>query len=173
MSNLTKQARIFATRAHAAIDHRRKYTGEPYIVHPIEVAEIVRAAGGTDVMIAAAYLHDVVEDTPTTLTEILLEFGFEVANLVGWLTDVSKPEDGNRAARKGIDLKHSASAPAEAHTVKLADLISNTASITKHDPKFAKLYIREKDLLLDVLTKGDRGLHKRATKQVKDYKDSL
>jgi (p)ppGpp synthase/HD superfamily hydrolase len=58
--NIVERARVFATAAHAAVGQKRKYTGEDYIVHPTEVAGIVRDAGGTDAQIAAAYLHDLV-----------------------------------------------------------------------------------------------------------------
>ena len=54
---------MFATAAHAAIGQKRKYSGDDYIVHPARVASIVTRHGGTDEMIAAAWLHDTVEDT--------------------------------------------------------------------------------------------------------------
>lgn len=168
-SNLIKKALVFATRAHASINHLRKYTDDPYIIHPIAVATTVEEHGGTDEMIAAALLHDVVEDTPITIEEIEYRFGLTVAGLVGWLTDVSEITDGNRAWRKAIDRAHTAKAPAEAHTIKLADLIDNSKSILEHDPKFAKLYIAEKTELLDVLDKGDKRLHRIARKIILDY----
>jgi (p)ppGpp synthase/HD superfamily hydrolase len=150
-----EKARIFATAAHAAVDQRRKYTNAPYIVHPAEVASIVKSVGGTPDMIAAAWLHDVVEDTKVTNEIITQEFGSIIAGLVGWLTDISKPEYGNREFRKRMDREYIFNAPAEAQTVKLADLISNTKSIMKYDPNFAVIYLKEKRLLLEVLTKGD------------------
>ena len=152
---LVERARVFATAAHTAVAQLRKYTHEPYIVHPAEVASIVERAGGPPEMIAAAWLHDTVEDTGVTIEVVRAEFGREVAELVGWLTDVSRPEQGNRAIRKAIDRAHSASAPAEAQTIKLADLISNTRSIMAHDEKFARTYLEEKRLLLEVMTKGN------------------
>ncbi len=154
----------FATKAHG--DQKRKYTGDPYIVHPIAVAEIVKTVPHTDAMIAAALLHDVVEDTPVTIEQIKDKFGSEVAELVGWLTDISRPENGNRKTRKSLDRDHSANAPAEAQTIKLADLIHNTKSIEKHDPHFWKVYKQEKIALLDVLTKGDRSLMHIAQQQI-------
>lgn len=167
--SLCERALAFATKAHASIDQRRKYTGEPYINHPVAVAGIVFNAGGTPAMVAAAYLHDVVEDTPVTIEEIEAEFGAEVATLVGWLTDVSKPEDGNRVVRKAIDRHHSAAAPPEAQTIKLADLIDNTASITRHDPHFSVRYMREKRALLEVMTNGDPVLNARAWDLVREW----
>lgn len=165
--DIVHKAQVYAMAAHAAVGQLRKYTNEPYIVHPAEVAATVAAVpGSTPEMVAAAWLHDVVEDTGCTLTDIHLSFGPEVAALVGWLTDVSRPEDGNRATRKAIDREHTAQAPAEAQTIKLADLISNSRSIMQHDPEFAKTYLAEKQLLLEVMTKGDRGLHAEASKYI-------
>ena len=160
--DLIEKATIFATKAHESIDQRRKYTGKPYIVHPAEVASIVASVPHTDEMVAAAWLHDVVEDTPITLDEIYAEFGKKVGDLVEMLTDVSKPEDGNRKVRKELDRQHTAKASPEGKTIKLADLISNTSSIVKHDPNFAKVYLREKRLLLEVLKEGDKTLWNKA-----------
>ena len=165
--DIVRKAQVYAMAAHAAVGQKRKYTGEPYIVHPAEVASIVASVpGSTEDMVAAAWLHDVVEDTGVTLTDINLNFGADIAALVGWLTDVSKPEDGNRKTRKAIDREHTAQAPAEAQTIKLADLISNSKSIMQYDPDFAVTYLAEKKLLLEVLTKGDPGLHAEASKYV-------
>jgi (p)ppGpp synthase/HD superfamily hydrolase len=165
--DLVHKAQVFAIAAHSAVGQKRKYTGEPYFVHPAEVARIVaEVPGSTAEMVAAAWLHDTVEDTGVTATDIHMNFGPEVAALVGWLTDVSKPEDGNRAHRKAMDRAHTAEAPAEAQTVKLADLISNSKSIMAHDPAFARTYLEEKRLMLAVMTKGDAGLHAEASRFV-------
>ena len=107
--NISK-AKTFATAAHAAVGQKRKYTGEDYIVHPERVAGLVEAYGGSDNMIAAAWLHDVVEDTQVTMEQIRKEFNSEIADLVEWLTDVSVASDGNRKARKAIDRQHTADA---------------------------------------------------------------
>lgn len=167
MQTLEERARRFATKAHGSIDQRRKYTGEPYIVHPIAVAELVRSVPHTEEMVAAALLHDVVEDTPVTIGQISDVFGTEVAELVDWLTDVSKPSDGNRRVRKRKDLMHLAKAPPAAKTVKLADLIDNTLTISKYDPSFWRVYRREKDGLLEVLKEGDPVLWSTAAAQTK------
>ena len=163
--DVVQKAQVFAIAAHSAVKQVRKYTGEPYFVHPAEVARIVAGVpGSTPDMVAAAWLHDVVEDTGCTFTDIHMAFGIDIATLVQWLTDVSKPEDGNRAHRKALDRMHTAAAPAEAQTIKLADLISNSKSIMEHDPAFAKTYLEEKRLMLAVMTKGDRGLHAEASR---------
>ena len=165
--DIVRKAQVYAMAAHAAVGQKRKYTGEPYIVHPAEVARIVAGVpGSTPDMVAAAWLHDVVEDTGCTFTDIHMAFGIDIATLVGWLTDVSRPDQGNRAYRKSVDRAHSAEAPAKAQTIKLADLISNSKSIMEHDPAFAKTYLEEKRLLLAVMTKGDPGLHAEASKYV-------
>lgn len=163
MVDLISRADAFAAAAHASIDQRRKYTGDPYIVHPRRVAQTVKDTGARDEVIAAALLHDVVEDTPVTLEEIRTEFGKDVAALVEMVTDVSRPEDGNRTLRKAMDRDHLALASAEGQTIKLADLIDNTASITRYDPGFAKVYMREKMELLGVLKEGDTTLRQHAS----------
>jgi (p)ppGpp synthase/HD superfamily hydrolase len=168
MTDLVQQALEFATIAHGL--QKRKYTGAPYIVHPVEVMEIVKTVEHDDAMLAAALLHDVVEDTDVVIEEIEDRFGPDVASLVSDLTDISKPEDGNRKLRKGLDRVHSAQSSARAQTVKLADLISNSADILVNDPNFAKVYIAEKELLLEVLTKGDPVLHDRAASYVVGHK---
>ena len=163
ITDLVIQADTFAAAAHAAIDHRRKYTGEPYIEHPREVARIVASVTDDHEVIAAALLHDTVEDTPVTLEQIEDLFGARVASLVEQLTDVSRPEDGNRRTRKAIDLAHTATATPEAKTVKLADLISNTRTIVEFDPDFARVYLAEKARLLEVLKEGNASLHAMAS----------
>ena len=154
----------FATKAHEG--QTRKYTGEPYIVHPLSVMEIVKTVDHTEEMLMAAVLHDTVEDTDVTLQDIDREFGPVVAQLVEELTDVSKPEDGNRAFRKGLDRDHSPQASAQGQTIKIADLLDNTKSITEHDEHFAKVYMKEKALLLQILDKADKILLKKAQKKV-------
>jgi (p)ppGpp synthase/HD superfamily hydrolase len=158
---MVDRARVFATAAHAAVGQVRKYTNEPYIVHPEEVARIVAAVpGATDEMVAAAWLHDVVEDTGVEVTDIWREFGAVVASYVHWLTIPSKKEDGPRWHRKKMDREFIRNAPAEVKTIKLADLMSNCSSIVEHDAKFAKVYLEEKRLMLPVLCEGNATLFK-------------
>ncbi len=164
MIGIIEKAEQFAVQAHGP--QKRKYTGDPYIVHPIEVSQIVKTVPHTNAMIAAAILHDVIEDTEATYDDVAVNFGTVVADLVDELTDVSKPEDGNRAVRKALDRAHLAKASADAQTIKLADIISNTKDIKANDPKFAKVYIPEMKALLEVLDKGDKDLIKKAEKQV-------
>ena len=147
----------------------RKYTKEPYIVHPFAVAGLVAAVTRDDDMIIAAMLHDTVEDTPVTIELIRGLFGERVAGFVSDLTDVSNPSDGNRKVRKEIDRDHTAQASPSAKTIKLADLIDNTKSITAYDANFARIYMREKQALLGVLQGGNSALVKIANDLVRDY----
>ena len=167
MTNLEQRAKEFAERHHAAVNQVRKYTGEPYIVHPAAVVEIVRNVPHTPEMLAAAWLHDTVEDTNATAQEVLHAFSPAVALLVEMLTDVSRPADGNRAIRKSLDLKHTALASPDAQTIKLADIIDNSRCILAHDPDFAKVYLREMTALLGVMKSGNPHLHQIAAEQLR------
>lgn len=168
MLKIIQKALEFATEAHSG--QIRKYTGEPYINHPIAVCELVKKADHyNDYMLAAALLHDTVEDTDVTIDDIRNEFGGITAIFVGGLTDVSKPGDGNRATRKEIDRQHLKVGLPPIQTIKCADLIDNSKSILEHDERFAKTYMEEKRLLLDVLIYADPILRNEALKIVSDY----
>jgi GTP diphosphokinase / guanosine-3',5'-bis(diphosphate) 3'-diphosphatase len=82
-------ALALATAAHDG--QFRLYDGDPYITHPVAVAEMVAADGGDENEVIAALLHDVVEDTDVTLAEVHAHFGDDVASLVDALTK-RKPE---------------------------------------------------------------------------------
>ena len=171
MKDLVTRAVEYATQAHARIDQRRKYSNQPYDVHLKSVANLIREVVDDDEMIAAAWLHDTVEDTPATVQDIEREFGSSVATLVSELTDVSRPGDGNRAARKRIDRLHIAKGSARAKTIKLADLIDNCRDICRHDNRFCKVFLSEMEALLGVLQEGDERLYKRAWKVWQSCKD--
>jgi (p)ppGpp synthase/HD superfamily hydrolase len=163
--DLVSRAIVTATQAHAG--QVRKYTGEPYIVHPLEVMTIVRrAVGVTPEMLAASVLHDVLEDTPTSYGDLASRFGLVTAQLVYELTEPAVP--GNRSFRKETERWRLSKVSPVAKTIKLADLISNTQSITHHDPKFAEVYLAEKGALLNVLQDGDAGLFAIALRMVPD-----
>jgi len=136
----------------------RKYTNEPYIVHPFAVAGLVAAVTDDEDMFVAALLHDTVEDTDALVGTINKMFGSRVGGFVTWLTNTTKKSDGNRAVRKGINMKRLALAPPEAKTIKLADIIDNTRSILGLDPTFARVYLAEKREVLEVLKEGDSAL---------------
>lgn len=164
---VVEKALAFATDAHEG--QLRKYTCKPYINHPVAVSKLVASIIDDPDMLAAALLHDTVEDTHITHEDIQHEFGSSIASLVENLTDISKPEDGNRATRKALDLAHIATASPQAKTIKLADLIDNSQSITECNPKFAQVYMKEKQALLQVLKEGDSKLYQQAKKIVDNY----
>ncbi|HGV3493429.1 TPA: HD domain-containing protein [Klebsiella quasipneumoniae subsp. quasipneumoniae] len=150
--NIVEKAQMFAAGAHAGVGQKRKYTGEDYIHHPVAVAEIVRKHGGTDEMVAAAMLHDTIEDTQVTFGHIFSLFGDRVAEMVDALSNKAKKEDGNRETRFFINVKALRERlDMQSRVIKLADLIHNTQSITRYDQKFAAQYLAEKAFMLRVL----------------------
>ena len=165
---LIQDALMLAIRAHEG--QRRKYTGEPYSAHPIGVSKIIETIPGhTPEMVAAALLHDVVEDTPITFLDIKNQFGSVVAEYVHYCSNVSEQGDGNRAFRKKMDADHFAMGPAESQSIKVADLIHNSESIIPNDPKFFhKAYKHEKQYLLNVLTKANPILKSHAQSMLDD-----
>lgn len=162
---------VYAAKAYDGL--YRKYTGEPYVTHAFEVAEIVRAHGGSTEVIVAALLHDVIEDTDTTIEEIEHYHGPIVASYVLALTDPKPTPGKNRAVRKEETALRLKAAPGAVQTIKIADLMSNTPSIVKHDPKFARTYVEEKLRLLEVLTKGDPALRVKAMRMLAEAFASL
>lgn len=161
---LAFRAMQFAREVHK--DQVRKYTENPYADHLAEVAGIVSTVRGEEEVTATAWLHDCMEDQGVTHRQLSIMFGDVVAGGVYLLSDL---EAGNRKERKEKSRWRLSAAPDWVQTIKVADLISNTSSIVKHDPKFAKVYLEEKRLLLDVLTKADKGLLEIARNQVKDF----
>ncbi|HDR9163643.1 TPA: HD domain-containing protein [Burkholderia vietnamiensis] len=153
------QAMLFAREKHKM--QRRKYTNNPYSDHLAEVAGIASTVLDAfpshlhPIMIATSWLHDTIEDTDTTQSELLVEFGEVVHHGVMLLSDM---EPGNRATRKALSRARLSLAPAWVQSIKCADLISNTSSIVMHDPAFAAVYLEEKRMLLDVLTSADSRL---------------
>jgi len=151
----------FATKAHEG--QKRKYTGDDYIIHPITVSLMVQDNGGDQNMVLAALLHDVLEDTTVTHEE-LRTFLYktlsnsidaeDVLQLVVDLTDVYTAEafpDLNRKKRKQEEAFRLAYSSKRAKQIKAEDIKHNSESITKHDPKFAKVFLEEKELLMNYM----------------------
>jgi (p)ppGpp synthase/HD superfamily hydrolase len=153
--NLVAKAFLFAQKAHSA--QRRRYTNKPYFNHPLQVACIVSKVTEDAEILAAALLHDVIEDTAIRPEQIEAEFTPRVSRLVKDLTDTSTL-DGNRRTRKEIDRRRIAQADPDAKTIKLADRIDNLPSIIYYDPDFATVYLAETQDLLPALKGGDYGL---------------
>lgn len=173
MDPLVYKARIFAMAAHAAVGQVRNYTGLPYIVHPIEVADILAKAGYGAQVQAAGLLHDVLEDTAVTYELIEEEFGLYVAELVRSVTNVAKKEDGIRKVRSLINLNHKAKADPDGQSIVYADIMSNMPSLPELKPDFAKVYVREKYAVLMALDKGDEDLRHMALEVVEAAAASL
>lgn len=165
---LVVKADAFADRAHAG--QVRKYTNEPYIVHPREVAVLVATVAHTPEMLAASLLHDVVEDTPVTIEEVASEFGPGVEFLVSALSDhYTGPEHGNRAERKAKEAARLSTHGYEVHTIKVADLLSNSRTIAEYDPGFARVYMAEKRHLLSLLVRANSNLMRVAKNVIDAY----
>ncbi|EPG3568351.1 HD domain-containing protein [Providencia rettgeri] len=156
-NDLVKKALTFATDYHQG--QKRKYTNEDYINHPIEVSKLVaRLSLSTNEMIAAAVLHDVVEDTSATIEDIKAKFGFHVAYLVSGLTNIKFEHKTklNRNSRYGMNAaKLFFLNDYEIYTVKIADIINNISNVLECDRSFAIPYLAEKKYLFDsILSKN-------------------
>jgi guanosine-3',5'-bis(diphosphate) 3'-pyrophosphohydrolase len=149
----------FAQFAHR--NQRRKYSGEHYFVHLAEVAAIVSLYDNDPEVIAAAYLHDSVEDQDVDPEDIARATTPAVSEMVWWLTD-SPLTAGNRTVRKALDNDRLWRSPPQVQTIKYGDSISNTRSIVKHDPRWAPHYLQEKRELLKNLNRGNPDLHRMA-----------
>lgn len=159
IKSLAYEAMMFAREKHQG--QVRKYTGEPYFNHLAEVVAISMSVGWQasmihpDKLMAVAWLHDVVEDCGVLFCELDLKFGDDVGTGVFYLSDTEK---GNRKTRKELSRNRLAGAPGWVQTIKCADIISNCSTIAKLDTEFAKIYLPEKILLLDVMYKADERL---------------
>ena len=151
------KARIFAIAAHSSIGQVRKFTGEPYHTHVLRVAELVSTRTQDQEVLAAACLHDVLEDVEPHNPEfsrqrILDEFGQGVLDLVLELTDVYTKDnypDLNRKARKKLEAERLAGISERAKLIKRADLHDNNSSIL--GTSFEKTWLEEKKLLDELL----------------------
>lgn len=140
----------------------RKWTGEPYFNHCKEVAEITEAMGGSPIAVAAAYLHDVIEDTPTDLAELWAELVYDgvevddadlICAYVWFMTDRYTKESHpnlNRKERKRMEAERIISECdcADKAILKVADWESNSPSIQQHDPDFWAVCLDEKSLFM-------------------------
>ena len=132
-TELLDRAIIFAVKAHAGTERRGK--GFPYIVHPMEAVEIVATITPDQTLLAAAALHDTVEDTDVTIEDIRAEFGDRIAALVALESEerpegISEEESWHDRKQEAID--RLAKAPLDAKIVALGDKLSNMRAIA-HD----------------------------------------
>ncbi|ABW27522.1 RelA/SpoT family protein [Acaryochloris marina] len=116
---------------------QRRASGEPYIAHPVSVAELLRDLGGSAAMIAAGFLHDVVEDTDVTPETIEAEFGLEVRQLVEGVTKLSKFNFSTKTEREAENFRRMFLAMAQdirVIVVKLADRLHNMRTLEHLPP---------------------------------------
>jgi guanosine-3',5'-bis(diphosphate) 3'-pyrophosphohydrolase len=129
---LILKAAEFAARKHR--DQRRKdKPASPYINHPIALAEVLSRVGGitSSSVLAAALLHDTLEDTETTRSELKKAFGPGIAKIVEEVTDDKRLP---KQRRKELQVEHAARISKSAKLIKLADKISNLSDIVTSPP---------------------------------------
>ena len=172
MDAILSQVIGFADRAHG--DQQRKYADEPYIEHPIRVMKLCRERGYPLPVLAAAVLHDVLEDTDTD-THAIKEFLLSVIDendaqrtlqFVIALTDVYIKSDYprlSRRKRKAREAERLSQTSAEAQTIKYADIIDNCREIVEQDTDFAPVFLKECRQLLNKMENGDVELRRQAT----------
>jgi guanosine-3',5'-bis(diphosphate) 3'-pyrophosphohydrolase len=163
----TSQAALldFVKEQHG--DQQRKYSDEPYWHHLVRVAETAARYLDAGIEKEIALCHDLLEDTPCTEQQLhrkLVEIGYpkqqadSITRGVVELTDVFiKPDfpDLNRKARKKREARRLGDISPLAQSIKYADLIDNTASITDGDNGFARVYLREAVDILDQMREGN------------------
>lgn len=152
-TSLLDRAIIFAVRAHAGVQRRGK--GFPYIVHPMEAMAIVATLSPDQELLAAAALHDVVEDTEVTIEDIRAEFGDRVAELVEAESDKfveGVSESDSWRSRKQAAIDRLAAAPEEVKMVAMGDKLSNMRAI-------ARDYAVQGDRLWELFHVKDRASH--------------
>ena len=152
-TTLLDRAIVFAVRAHAGTERRSK--GFPYIVHPLEAVAIVATMTSDQELLAAAALHDTVEDTDVTLEQIRAEFGDRVASFVAVESDtpiLGMSEEDSWHIRKQAAIDRIASASRDAKMVALGDKLSNMRVI-------ARDYAVQGDALWNLFRLKDRKEH--------------
>lgn len=133
--NLISRAFEFAYQLH---EGQYRASGEPYIAHPVAVAGLLRDLGGSSVMIAAGFLHDVVEDTDVTPEEIESRFGVEVRRLVEGVTKLSKFNFSSKTERQAENFRRmflAMAADIRVIVVKLADRLHNMRTLEHLNPQ--------------------------------------
>lgn len=171
MENIIEQVKEFAGRAHG--EQRRKFADEPYIAHPIRVMEICATYTKDVCILAAALLHDVLEDTPVTkeqINDFLLTIMEKnktdrTLHLVDELTDryvKANYPSWNRRKRKAMETERLVITSSDAQTIKYADIIDNSSEIVNQTDDFAGVFLRECKALLQKMDKGNPQLYQRA-----------
>src|SRR5690606_19104676 len=177
MEKFLEKIKDFADKAHG--DQLRKYKKDRYIVHPVRVMLICKEYTENRSVLAAALLHDVLEDTPVSKEDIKSFLNqhmdpteaITALNYVVELTDVYTKEDYprlNRKQRKAREVERLTSISAEGQTIKYADIIDNAQEIAESDHSFAPVYLSECKTILESLSGGDPALRERALHTVEE-----
>lgn len=132
--DLPTRAYMFANRHHYGQTRYNK-DKTPLMEHVSEVADLVRDAGGSDIEIAAAWLHDTVEDTVVTIENVALFFGDEVADIVDGLTDPPEFKGLPVSERKKLQAQRVRLKSNSVKLIKIADQISNVRDIALDPPE--------------------------------------
>lgn len=141
--SLIKKAYVFSAKVH---EGQVRLSGEPYLSHPLEVADILANMKLDMLTIASGLLHDVLEDTKTTADEVQELFGKEVATIVGGVTKISKMSFSDREERHAENIKKMILAMAQdirVVMVKLADRVHNMRTLGYHNPEKQRKVARE------------------------------
>lgn len=125
--NIKSQAKEFATLAHQG-QVRKAEPDLPYIIHPIGVAEMLESYGYDDHVVAAAYLHDVVEDTKYTLEDIQNKFGTDIAALIDSVSEKDKTLSWEDRKQRVID--EIKTKPLRNKLIACGDKINNIEALT-------------------------------------------
>ena len=131
-TDLLDRAIIYAVKAHAGTERRGK--GSPYIVHPLEAMSIVDTMTNDQELLAAAVLHDTIEDTSVTEEDLRAEFGERIASLVAMESDelpAGEKEEDSWHRRKRAAIERLSRASRDAKTVALGDKLSNMRAIAR------------------------------------------
>ena len=156
--DIVERAKEYATLKHTG--QIRKLSKSPYIVHPAEVAELASVAINDPELTAAAWLHDVVEDTGTPLSAIQAEFGDRVAGLVDEVT--KNDEEQGKRSKKEYYYEKVRKITSDALALKLFDRLANIMSVVadlKREPNsaevidFAKYYKKQTQFIFGDLAK--------------------
>ena len=127
------RAKRFATNAHKG-QFLKNAKADPFITHPAQVAALVEESGATRDETAAAWLHDIVEDTSVTIEDIKITFGNEIAEIVDGLTDPIHYAGHPNKVRKSWQAERVADKNASVKRVKIADQTVNTEMISTNPP---------------------------------------
>jgi GTP diphosphokinase / guanosine-3',5'-bis(diphosphate) 3'-diphosphatase len=155
---LLNRAYVYAMKAHG---EQKRASGDPYFSHPLEVAAILTELKLDDATIAAALLHDTIEDTPTTRAEIDQIFGPDIGHLVEGLTKLKKIDLVSREAKQAENLRKLLLAIADdvrVLLVKLADRLHNMRTLN-HMPMEGRRRIAEETLDIYAPLAGRMGMH--------------